>query len=64
MKQTVNRYYFHRAFETVSYGRPYNFSVDALDALFDYLIEYYGEYIVENGQLVAVLDNTVVYAYL
>mgnify|MGYP001031639271 CR=1 FL=1 len=33
MKQTINNYDFHRAFETL---RPNNFSYDGLNALFDW----------------------------
>jgi hypothetical protein len=37
MKQTINRYEFHRAFEQM---RPDNFTYEALDALFDYFEQY------------------------
>jgi len=38
MKTTVNKYDFHRAFETMN--RTTNFSYAGLNALFDYLAEY------------------------
>ena len=37
MKQTINKYQFHRAFEEM---RPDNFSYEAIDLLFDYFEEY------------------------
>lgn len=38
MKQTVNKYDFHRAFETM--GRANQFSYDGRQALFEYLEQY------------------------
>ena len=37
MKQSINNYDFHRAFETM---RPDNFSYDGLDSLFDWFEQY------------------------
>ena len=37
MKQTINKYQFHRAFEEM---RPEQFSYEALELLFDYFEEY------------------------
>jgi len=37
MKQSINSYDFHRAFEQL---RPDNFSYEGLNALFDYLEQY------------------------
>ena len=37
MKQSINNYEFHRAFEQI---RPDNFSYAGLDALFEYLESY------------------------
>ena len=38
MKQSINNYQFHRAFERM--GRGKQFSYEGLNALFDYLEEY------------------------
>ena len=37
MKQTIDKYQFHREFELM---RPDNFSYEAIDLLFDYFEEY------------------------
>ena len=64
MKQSINSYDFHRAFETT---RPDSFSYKGLNALFEYFEQYDSayidvnqatEYLQEDTQVIPVDDNT------